>query len=86
LIERPFEQIKLDIDSQDLNVKLVGFADYPQQGPTHNCLDESGLMGLLNNTKSYFPKDSQQTREILINTYHDSHPAFISLKKDKEKR
>ena len=27
LIERPFEQIKLDIDQQNVNVKLVGFAD-----------------------------------------------------------
>ena len=29
LIERPFEQVKLDIDQQKVNVKLVGFADYP---------------------------------------------------------
>ena len=28
LIERPFEQIKLDIDQQNVDVKLVGFADY----------------------------------------------------------
>ena len=27
LIERPFEQVKLDIDQQNANVKLVGFAD-----------------------------------------------------------
>ena len=26
LIERPFEQIKLDIDQQNVNVNLVGFA------------------------------------------------------------
>ena len=32
LIERPFEQIKLDIDQQKANVKLVGFADYPKLG------------------------------------------------------
>ena len=32
LIERPFEQIKLDIDQQNVNVKLVGYADYPTQG------------------------------------------------------
>ena len=29
LIERPFEQVKLDIDQQKANVKFVGFADYP---------------------------------------------------------
>ena len=35
LIERPFEQIKLDIDQQNVDVKLVGFSDYPTLGPTH---------------------------------------------------
>ncbi len=36
LIERPFEQVKLDIDQQNVNVKLVGFADYPTLGPSHS--------------------------------------------------
>ena len=36
LIERPFEQVKLDIDQQNVNVNLVGFADYPHLGPTHS--------------------------------------------------
>ena len=39
LIERPFEQIKLDIDQQNVNVNLVGFADYPSLGPTHSELN-----------------------------------------------
>ena len=39
LIERPFEQIKLDIDQQKANVKLVGYADYPNLGPTHKEID-----------------------------------------------
>ena len=30
LIERPFEQIKLDIDQQKVNVKLVGFLQITQ--------------------------------------------------------
>ena len=47
LIERPFEQIKLDIDQQNVNVNLVGFADYPNLGPTHSELDAKKMMGLL---------------------------------------
>ena len=39
LIERPFEQIKLDIDQQKANVNLVGFADYPNLGPSHSELN-----------------------------------------------
>ncbi|MBW1973190.1 MAG: hypothetical protein JRI44_10230, partial [Deltaproteobacteria bacterium] len=83
LIERPFEQIKLDIDQQCVNVKLVGYADYPDQGPTHAELDGPRLMVLFKNIKSYFPKNSKETREALVESYNSSRPAFISLKKDK---
>ena len=54
LIERPFEQIKLDIDQQKVNVSLVGFADYPNLGPTHSELNAKKLMSLFKNIKSYF--------------------------------
>ena len=46
LIERPFEQIKLDINQQNVNVKLVGFADYPSLGPSHAELDAKKMMKL----------------------------------------
>ena len=42
-----FEQIKLDIDQQKANVKLVGYADYPNLGPTHKGIDAKKLMKLL---------------------------------------
>jgi len=83
LIERAFEQIKIDIDQQNVNVKLIGFADYPLQGPTHAELDGPKLMSLLKNTSNYFPKDSEETRRFLIESYNSNKPAFISLKKDK---
>ena len=59
LIERPFEQIKLDIDQQKTNVKLVGFADYPTLGPSHSELNAKKTMSVFKNIKSYFPKDSK---------------------------
>ena len=85
LIERPFEQIKLDIDQQNVNVKLVGYADYSEQGPTHSELDGKGLMKLCRNIISYFPQNSVETREAVIESYKNEQPAFISLKKDKTK-
>jgi len=54
LIERPFEQIKLDINQQKANVKLVGFADYPTLGPTHSELNARYMMRLFKNVKSFF--------------------------------
>lgn len=83
LIERPFEQIKLDIDQQNVNVKLVGYADYPKQGPTHAEIDGKWLMGRFENIISYFPKDSEELKKILIESYSNNKPAFISLKKER---
>lgn len=83
VIERPFEQIKLDIDQQNVPVILIGYADYPTHGPTHRPLNARGLAALLINTISYFPEDSEQTRRAMIDAYEQKKPAFISLMRDK---
>ena len=82
LIERPFEQVKLDINQQNVNVKLVGYADYPNQGPTHAELNAKKLMSLFNNIKSYYPKDGKQTEKFVLKSYKNNGPNFISLKSD----
>jgi transketolase len=83
LIERPFEQIKLDINQQKVNVKLVGFADYPTLGPTHSEINARKLMKLFNNIKSFYPKNSQETEKITKKCNLINGPTFISLKTDK---
>ncbi len=82
LIERPFEQVKLDIDQQNVNVKLVGFADYPTLGPTHSELNGQKLMQLFTNITSFFPKDGNETQDMIFEAYDKDGPAFISLKSD----
>ena len=82
LIERPFEQVKLDIDQQNVNVKLVGFSDYPKLGPTHTELDGEKIMQLFNNISSYFPKNGDETNQFVNEAYDNNGPAFISLKSD----
>jgi len=82
LIERPFEQIKLDIDQQNVDVNLVGFADYPTLGPTHTELNGQKLMELFNNITSYFPQDGDQTEAAIHTAYQQQGPSFISLKSD----
>ena len=83
LIERPFEQIKLDIDQQNVNVKLIGFADYPTLGPTHSEIDAKKLMSQLKNINSFYPEDSQATESNIIQCYKHNGPCFVSLKTDK---
>jgi len=84
LIERPFKQIKLDIDQQNVNVKLVGFADYPSLGPTHSEVDGKKLMKLFKNIKSFFPNDGNDTKKVVYESYKSKGPTFISLKTDKK--
>ena len=84
LIERPFEQVKLDIDQQKANVKLVGFADYPTLGPTHSELDARALMKLFTNIQSFFPENGTETRENVYEASKVDGPCFISLKNDPE--
>jgi transketolase len=81
LIERAFEQIKLDVDEQQANVTLVGYADYPDQGSTHAELDARALMGLLKNVRSFFPRSAEETRDAVLASHRSLGPTFISLKK-----
>ena len=82
LIERPFEQIKLDIDHQNVNVNLVGYADYPNLGPTHKELNAKKTMELFNNIESFFPSDGDETEKVILQAYEKEGPSFISLKSD----
>jgi transketolase len=82
LIERPFEQVKLDIDQQNVNVKLVGFADYATLGPTHAELNGEKLMQLFTNITPLFPRDGDETESMVYEAYENNGPAFISLKSD----
>lgn len=82
LLERPFEQIKIDIDEQNLPVMLVGYADYPIHGPTHRALDARGLSSLFKNIIPFFPEDSKMTKRAMVRAYKSGCPTFISLKKD----
>jgi len=82
LIERPFEQVKLDIDQQNVNVNLVGFADYPSLGPTHTELNAKKMMQLFRNIEAFFPKDGGETESVIMQAYRSESPSFISLKSD----
>jgi transketolase len=84
LIERAFEQVKLDIAQQNTNVVLVGYADYPGQGPTHAELDPRITLSLHENLKLFFPRNSTETEIYVKESYERQGPSFISLKKEPE--
>lgn len=84
LIERTFEQIKIDINLNNVNVKLIGYDDYPTQGPTHEVTNDGKFMKLFKNIKCYWPKNSHETRTALQSSYTMECPTFIRLKHDRQ--
>lgn len=80
LIERAFEQIKLDVAQQQAAVGLVGYADYPTYGPSHAELDGPKLMSLLPFISSHFPKDTVDVERMMASVNADA-PWFLSLKR-----
>tara|TARA_B100000767_G_C19767351_1_gene538236 strand:+ start:2612 stop:3094 length:483 start_codon:yes stop_codon:yes gene_type:complete len=82
LIERPFEQIKIDIDEQDLPVTLIGNSDYPSHGPTHRPLNAQKLVSIFKNTMGYFPRNQFETEKAMLDSYIMKKPAIICIYKE----
>jgi len=81
LLERPFEQIKLDIDAQQVNVKLVGYEAYSEFGITHVTLNSAILTSMFRNIRAYFPKTAQEVVRDLQESYELQVPTFVGLTK-----
>ena len=86
LIERPFEQIKLDIDQQKSNVKLVGFADYPSLGPSHSELNAKKRMFFEFSMTSVFYYLKSCRDEQFENSSCASEPVSRKIKPSSSKR
>ncbi|MHA2010457.1 MAG: hypothetical protein ACW980_24350 [Promethearchaeota archaeon] len=82
LIERPFEQIKIDIDEQNLHVILIGNSDYPTHGCTHRPLNAEGLVGLFKNVMGYFPRSGKETEKAMLDSYLMKKPSIICIKNE----
>lgn len=76
LLERAFEQIKMDIDYVGLNVKLIGGnSDY---GYSHECLDEERLTNCFLNAHCYFP-DKDDLMDTFKFVHENTNPCYVSL-------
>ncbi len=79
LIERPFEQIKLDIVQQKQNVKLISCCNLESMGVTHVPLDTAGMCKILN-LRYEEPKDKEDTKNLITAEASIVEPAFYLLK------
>jgi transketolase len=68
IVNRAFEQIKIDLCYQNLNVNLVtvgGSLDYAALGSTHHCPEDIGILSKLPNIKIYCPGNQIELTKLL---------------------
>ncbi len=84
LLMRTYEQIRLNIAYQDLNVKLIGVGGgftYGLEGFTHFAVEDLALMRLLPNMHVVVPADSIEAEMVARISYDFPHPLYIRLGK-----
>lgn len=87
LIMRAFEQIRVDIDYQNLDVKLIGAGGgftYGLEGFTHFGFEDLSLMRSLQNMTVVVPADPVETELLAELSYDYPHPMYVRLGKSGE--
>jgi len=82
LIMRAFEQIRVDLCIQNLNVKLVGVGagvSYSTLGPTHHSIEDIGLMRVLPNMTVVSPADPVETELAVSELVNHIGPTYLRL-------
>ncbi len=85
IIMRNYEQLRNDVCYGNANVKLIGVVGnihYRFQGMSHNLLgkeNEEDLLKNLPHLQRYYPKDTNEVRKLVLETYKNDVPTFIRL-------
>ncbi len=85
VIMRNYEQLRNDVCYANNNVKLIGAVGnvhYRFQGMSHNLLgteNEEDLLKNLPNIRRFYPANTDEVRQIILDTYKVPGPVFIRL-------
>ena len=82
LIERAFEQVKLDVAYMNTNVKLVGIGagfTYGAAGATHHATEDVAIMRALPNMTICCPGDNNEARQIVEQSALIQKPMYIRI-------
>lgn len=79
ILERAFEQIKIDVDSNNAPVLLCGWTD-TSQGLTHSALHPAALLGCFTNVKMLTPKTKDELDRVISSPGLFDGPKFLLLK------
>ncbi len=82
LVERAFEQVKLDVAYMNTNVKLIGIGagfTYGAAGATHHAIEDISLMRTLPNMTVCCPGDNNEAEQIIRKTVNNDKPMYIRI-------
>ena len=82
LIERSYEQIKLDFAYQELGVNLVsvgGAFDYSKLGCSHHCYADYSLIAQFEKSNIFFPGSDLEFELLFRSTYNNGEINYFRL-------
>ena len=84
LTRRCFEQVALDLCLHDLPVRLIGNGGgvvYAPLGPTHQAIEDIGILRTLPNMTIVAPCDAEEMKRLMDASLYWPHPLYIRLAK-----
>ena len=83
-VERAYEQIKVDLCYQNLDVTIVsvgGSFDYAHLGCTHHCYEDVSILRPLPNIDIYVPGNNDELSALLAQSWNNGRPKYFKLNK-----
>ncbi len=80
VLERCYEQIKLDVDLQNQRVVIVGYDHPGPLGPTHRPLDELALLRTFRNVRTRLPRTLDEAQRMTAEALGHFGPSFLILR------
>lgn len=84
-VERAYEQIKIDLCYQKLDVTIVsvgGSFDYAHLGCTHHCYSDISILRPLPNMEIYCPGNENEFSQLFKKSWNNGAPKYFKLFKD----
>lgn len=85
LVERAFEQIKVDLCYQELGANLIsvgGSYDYAGLGPTHHCPGDVGLLNQIPDVEIIAPGHPDEFDKLFRSNYENQRTTYFRLSSD----
>jgi len=82
LIERTYEQLKLDFGYQKLGgnfISIGGSYDYAALGCTHHCPADVGILKHIPGMEIVLPGTAQEFHDLFLQSYANGHPTYFRL-------